>query len=141
MKLKIIEIKISPEHYDPEKFVWKGASFEKSYESYVHEHFVSLGYKVIRGTDYNPKFERKGAPDFYVEKDGHGFFVEVKSWGDSLRLEQIAWMLVHSDHEFKLVVVPQGFFDVHPWRAGQSSEGRSVTDREISIERENNPRS
>jgi len=147
MKLKIIEIEISSEDYDPEKLVWKGSSLEKlrsgklDLESFVREHFLGLGYKVIRGSYYDPTFELQGAPDFYVEKDGHGFFVEVKSWGDSLRLEQIAWMLVHSDHEFKLAIVPQGFFDVHPWRAGQSSGGRSVTDREISIERENNPRS
>ena len=147
LKLKIIEIEISPEHYDPEKGVFKGASLEKlrngklDLESFIHDHFVNLGYKVIRGSHYDPTFELQGAPDFYVEKDGHGFFVEVKSWDDSLSLKQIAWMLVHSDYEFKLAVVPQGFFDVHPWREGQSSGGKSVTDREISIERENNPRS
>jgi len=148
MKLKIIEIEISPEHYDPEKDVWKGSSLEKivsgeglDIEKLVRDHFLGLGYKVIRGSYYDSTFEREGAPDFYVEKDGHGFFVEVKSWDDSLRLKQIAWMLVHSDHEFKLAVVPPGFFDVHPWREGQNSGGGSVTDREISIERENNPRS
>jgi len=122
LKLKIIEIEISPEHYDPEKFVWKGASLEKSGESFAHEYFVSLGYKVIRGYDYDTKYERQGAPDLYVEKDGHGFFVEVKSWGDSLGLYQIKWMLEHSDHEFKLAIVPQGFF--------------KSPDHEISIERE-----
>ena len=132
MKLKIIEIEISSEDYDPEKFVWKGSSLEKvvrgeklDVEPFVREHFLGLGYKVIRGSDYDPKFEREGAPDFYVEKDEHGFFVEVKSWGDSLRLEQIRWMLEHSDHEFKLAIVPYGFF--------------KSPDREISIERENNP--
>lgn len=146
MKLKIIEILF--EDYDPEKLLWKGAFHERivsgeglDIEKLVREYFLGLGYKVIRGYDYDPKFERQGAPDFYVEKDGQGFFVEVKSWGDSLSLYQIAWMLEHSDHEFKLAVVPQGFFDVHPWRERQSSGGRSVTDREISIERENNPRS
>ena len=131
MKLKIIEI--SSEDYDLEKEVWKGSSLEKirsgkfDHESFVSEHFLDLGYKVIRGTDYDPTFERQGAPDFYVEKEGHGFFVEVKSWGDSLSLWQIRWMLEHSDHEFKLAIVPPGFF--------------KSPDREISIERENNPRS
>ena len=140
MKMKIIEI--SSEDYDLEKEVWKGSTLEKirsgkfDHESFVSEHFLDLGYKVIRGSHYDPTFERQGAPDFYVEKDGLGFFVEVKSWDDSLSLTQIAWMLVHSDHEFKLAVVPPGFFDVHPWREGQNSGGRSFKVREISIELE-----
>jgi len=126
MKLKIIEI--SSEDYDLEKEVWKGSTLEKirtekfNHESFVREHFLDLGYKIIRGTDYDPTFERQGAPDFYVEKNGHGFFVEVKSWGDSLSLWQIKWMLEHSDHEFKLAIAPPGFF--------------KSPDREISIERE-----
>jgi len=129
MKLKIIEIPC--EDYDSEKSVWKGSSYEKlisreklDLELFVREHFLGLGYKVIRGTDYDPTFKLHGALDFYVEKDGHGFFVEVKSWVDSLKLQQIKWMLEHSDHEFKLAVVPNGFFE--------------SPDREISIERENN---
>ena len=127
MKLLIIEIPCKD--YDSEKIVWKGASHEKlvsgeklDLELFVREHFLGLGYKVIRGTDYDPKFEREGTPDFYVEKDGHGFFVEVKSWSDSLKLQQIKWMLEHSDHEFKLAVVPHGLFE--------------SPDREISIELE-----
>jgi len=126
MKLKIIEI--SSEDYDLEKDVWKGSSLEKirsgkfNHESFVREHFLDLGYKVTRGTDYGPTFERQGTPDFYIEKDGHGFFVEVKSWGDSLSLWQIKWMLEHSDHEFKLAIVPPGFL--------------KNPDHEIPIERE-----
>ena len=107
MKLKIIEISRV-----------EGVEDEVT----VRDHFLSLGYKVIRGSDYDPTFDLYGAPDFYVEKDGRGFFVEVKSWAGSLELHQLKWMLKHSDREFKLAVVPPGFF-----------EG---PDREISIERE-----
>lgn len=86
MKLEIEIIEIPCKDYDSEKLVWKGSSYEKlisgeklDLEQFVREHFLGLGYTVIRGKDYNPKFRREGAPDFYVEKDGHGFFVEVKS--------------------------------------------------------------
>ena len=117
MKLEIEIIEIPCKDYDSEKLVWKGSSYEKlisgeklDLEQFVREHFLGLGYTVIRGKDYDPKFRREGAPDFYVEKDGHGFFVEVKSWDDSLGLQQIVWMIKYSDHEIKLAIVPSGYF-------------------------------
>jgi len=118
MKLEMEIIEIPCEDFDTEKYVWKGSSYVKivsgerlDLEPFVREHFLGLGYNVIRGSYYDPTFKLQGAPDFYVEKDGRGFFVEVKGWSDSLGLQQIKWMLEHSDHEFKLAVVPQGFFE------------------------------
>ena len=118
MKLEMEIIEIPCEDFDSEKYSWKVSSYEKpvsgeelELELFVREHFLGLGYKVIRGTDHDPKLRREGAPDFYVEKDGRGFFVEVKSWGDSLRLVQIGWMVKHPDQEVKLAIVPQGFFE------------------------------
>jgi len=118
MKLEMEIIEIPCKDFDSEKFSWKGSSFEKivsgeglDFELIVREHFLGLGYEVFRGIDYDPKFRQLGAPDFYVEKDGRGFFIEVKSWVDSLRLEQIGWMIKYPDQEVKLAIVPQGFFE------------------------------
>lgn len=123
MKLKIIEIPIPSALLEqlPKRIGDEGVA---------RDHYLSEGYKVIRGTDYAELmgYDQHGVPDFYVEKNGYGFFVEVKNPDDSLRLHQFRWMLEHSDYEFVLVVVygKQRFF--------------GDLDREISIERENNSR-
>ena len=123
MKLKIIEIPIPSAMMEqlPKRI---------DYEKVARDHYLSEGYEVILGTDHAELmgYDQYGVPDFYVEKNGYGFFVEVKSTGDPLRLHQLRWMLEHSDYEFVLVVV-YGEFRLF-----------EDLDREISIERENNPR-
>ncbi len=39
---------------------------------------------------------RYGAPDLFVWKDGEWFFVEVKCYPDSLRLQQILWFAMNN---------------------------------------------
>ena len=123
MKLKIIEIPIPSALLEqlPKRIDDEGVA---------RDHYLSKEFKVIRGTDYAELIghDQYGVPDFYVEKNGCGFFVEVKSPDDSLKLHQLRWMLEHSDYEFVLAVVygKQRFFE--------------NLDCEISIERENNPR-
>jgi len=117
LEMEIIEIDVSPEYYDPENFTWTEKGRLYSAESMVSDYFVGLGYKVIRGTYRCDElmFRRLGAPDLWVEKDGHGFFVEVKSFGDSLSMKQVGWNIKYRNQLSqlpKLAVVPQDVFKV-----------------------------
>jgi len=117
LEMEIIEIEVSSEYYNPETLKWTEKGQLLTAESLVHDYFVGLGYKVIRGTDRCDElmFRRLGAPDLWVEKEGHGFFVEVKSFTDSLSMKQIGWNIKYLNQLSqlpKLAVVPQDVFKV-----------------------------
>lgn len=69
-------------------------------ESYVRDIFESYGYKVTKKNG-----SPKGIPDFFCEKGGEKFYVEVKGDNDSLRISQIEWIKDNFDKPVILFIV------------------------------------
>lgn len=87
------------------KFFTKGIKVNDS-EEQVRQYFRKIGYKVIKSVNvsrlpkdvreklknHKGRIDKGGMPDFYIYNDSEGFFVEVKTKADGLRVAQMEWI-------------------------------------------------
>jgi len=70
-------------------------------EKYAERLFRDMGYKIERRRE-------KGHPDFLlIRGDESYFYVEVKTNGDGLKLEQMEWILKNKDKNVLILYIKQ----------------------------------
>lgn len=91
----------------------------KNAEEFIRNYYENKGYKVMKNTprernnifphwyeikeilevekeEFEKDVHETGVPDFFVWNKKEAFFVEAKSWGDSLNSNQLIWMFSHN---------------------------------------------